>query len=95
MNLAAILRAEHLGVKDFKTHLCQIIKTNKPHVVTEHGKPKQFLIPYEEMIEIVEILEELSDIKLLREIQSARKSYKKNKESIPLHRLWKEIGLEK
>lgn len=95
MNLTAILRAEHLGIKEFKTHICQILKANKPQIITDHGRPRQFVIPYEEMIEIVEVLEELSDPEFLKEIQQARKFCKKNKESIPASKLWREMGLEK
>lgn len=95
MSLAAILRADYLGIKEFKEHLCQILKQNKPRIITEYGKPKQFVIPYDEMVEIIEILEELSDPAFLKEIQSARKSYKKGKKAVPSSKLWKEMGIEK
>ena len=95
MSLAAILRADYLGIKEFKEHLCRILKQNKPHIITEYGKPKHLVIPYDEMFEIIEILEELSDPAFIKEIQAGRKSYKKGKEAVPANKLWKEMGIEK
>lgn len=95
MTLAAILNADYLGIKEFKEHLCKILKKNKPHIITEYGKPKQFIIPYNEMIEIVEILEEMSDPEFIKEIQTSRKSYKKGKEQVPVNKLWAELGIKK
>lgn len=92
MNIASILKADYIGIKELKTNLCKIIDKNKPCIVTERGKPKQFMIPYEEMVEIIEILEELANPEIIQEIQSARKSCRGGG-GISLNKLWKELGI--
>ena len=75
MNLStAILKAPHVGVRELKAHLSQRLRSGKPLVVTEHGDPKQVMIPYETVIDIVETLEELNDEALVRSVRLSRKA---------------------
>jgi len=93
MSLATnLLRAETIGVKELKNHLSVVLKQRKARVVTDRNKPKHFLIPYEDMVEIAEIVEELSSAKLLRDIAEGRRSYRKGK-WIPLETLAKDLKL--
>ena len=84
MNLAELMKARYVGVRDLKTHLSALLDKNKPLIVTERGRPRHFVIPYGEMIEIVDILKEASDPKLVAEVERARDSYKKG-HAVPLN----------
>jgi hypothetical protein len=84
MNLASLLRAEHVGIRDLKIRLSAFLDKNKPLVVTARGKPRHFVVPYEEMLEIVDILEEASDPRLVAEVERARRAYKAG-HGVPLH----------
>ncbi|MGZ8381937.1 MAG: hypothetical protein ACXW4C_09610 [Nitrospira sp.] len=57
-----------------------------------HGKPVSFLVPYEDMLDLVEALDELKDKKLLGEIKRARTEYAEGK-AVPAERLFKKMGL--
>jgi hypothetical protein len=57
-----------------------------------HGDPISFLVPYEDMLDLVETHDELKDKKLLGEIERARAEYNQGK-SVPAERLFKRIGL--
>ena len=94
MTLAAqLLRAEPIGVKELKNTLSAVLKRKKPRVVTDHNKPRHFLIPHEDMLEIVEVLEELSDPKLLRQVAEGRESYRKGHWT-PFENLTKKLRLK-
>ncbi|MEK7287024.1 MAG: hypothetical protein AAB091_00495 [Elusimicrobiota bacterium] len=77
MNVSHLMRARHVGIKDFKIHLSAFLDQNKPLLVTERGNPKHFVVPYEEMLEIIDILEEASDPNLVAQVERARMAYKK------------------
>ena len=61
-------------------------------MVLSHGKPVSFLVPFEDMLDLVETLDELKDKKLLGEIERARTEYAQKKE-VPAERLFKKMGL--
>jgi hypothetical protein len=61
-------------------------------MVLSHGKPVSFLVPYEDMLELVETLDELKDKKLLTEIERARAEYRQGK-AVPVERLFEKMGL--
>lgn len=93
MTLAtALLRAPHVGVRDLKAHLSERMKTKKPLIVTEHGEPKQVLIPYEAIVEIAEILDELNDKELVKAVRLSRKSAEEGLPGIPVETLFKKIS---
>lgn len=91
MTVATLLRAKHVGIKELKDHLSELLRNHEPIVATDRGAPTYFLIPYDEMIEVVEILEELSDPEIVRNIQEGRKAYKKGG-WVPVSNLWKKLG---
>ena len=92
MNVASLLRAKHVGIKELKDHLSALLKKHQPLVATDHGDPTYFLVPYEDMIEIVEILEEISDPTVVRSMQEGRRAYKKGG-WIPVSNLWRKLGI--
>ncbi|MBI4677329.1 MAG: hypothetical protein HY748_07075 [Elusimicrobia bacterium] len=94
MSLAAqLLRAESIGVRELKNHLSAVLHRGKPRIVTERNKPRHFLVPYEDMMEIIEIIEELSDPKLLVQLAQTRESYRKGK-WVPLETTAKDLRLK-
>ncbi len=92
MTLAtALLKAPHIGVRDLKAHLSEKLKSRKPLVVTDHGEPKQVLMPYEDAVTLAEIFEELSDKGLVKLVTMGRKAIKAGFEGIPIEESFKEI----
>ena len=90
MTVSALLKAKHIGVKSFRTHLSRLVRDQEPYVITYRGHPQDFVIPYDDMVEFIEILEELSNPELLKQIAEGRKDYQKGG-WIPVSRLWKKL----
>ncbi len=92
MTLAAsILRATHIGVRDLKNHLSQRLKTSKPIVVTEHGRPKRVILPYDVVVEISEILEEIEDKALAGWVKLSRRARNEGVKSVPVAESFKKF----
>jgi len=92
MTISQIMKATHMGVRELKNTLPSVLKSHKPVVATEHGKPTYFLLPYEEMVEIVEMLEEARDSQLVSLVAEGRKAYGKGGWR-PSSKLWKKLDL--
>ena len=93
MSTASLLRkAKPVNVREAQAQLSKLIRSKSPSMVLSHGKPVSFLVPYEEMLDLVETLDELKDTKLLREIERARTEYAQGK-TVPAERLFKKLGL--
>ncbi|MBI5410585.1 MAG: hypothetical protein HZA21_01185 [Nitrospirae bacterium] len=93
MTTAALLRkAKPVNVREAQAKLSQLISSKVPSLVLSHGKPVSFLMPYEEMLDLVEMLEELKDQKLLKEIAKARSEYAQGK-SVSAERLFQKMRL--
>jgi antitoxin (DNA-binding transcriptional repressor) of toxin-antitoxin stability system len=93
MTVVSLLRkAKPVNVREAQAKLSQLIRSKSPSMVLSHGKPVSFLVPYEEMLDLVEMLDELKDTKLLHEIARARGEYARGK-SVPAERLLRKMGL--
>jgi antitoxin (DNA-binding transcriptional repressor) of toxin-antitoxin stability system len=84
-------RARPVNVREAQAQLSKLIRSKSPSMVLSHGKPVSFLVPYEDMLDLVESLEELKDKKLLGEIVRARNEYARGK-AVPAERLFKKMG---
>ena len=92
MNSANLLRkAKPVNVREAQAQLSRLIRSKSPSMVLSHGKPVSFLVPYEDMLDLVESLDELKDQKLLGEIAKARAEYAQEK-AVPAERLFKKMG---
>jgi len=92
MTTVSLLRkAKPVNVREAQAKLSQLIKSRSPSMVVSHGKPVSFLVPYEEMLDLVETLDELKDTKLLREIARMRAEYARGR-AVPAERLFRKIG---
>lgn len=92
MSSANLLRkAKPINVREAQAHLSKLIRSKSPSMVLSHGKPVSFLVPYEDMLDLVESLDELKDKKLLGEIAKARGEYAEGK-AVPAERLFKRLG---
>ncbi len=92
MTLAtSLLKAEHIGVRELKTHLSERLNSGKPLIVTEHGEPKQVMMPYGSIIELVEIIEELNDNEHLKDVQEAKRAIKSGSKGIGIAQSFKKI----
>ena len=93
MSSANLLRkAKPVNVRQAQAQLSRLIRSKSPSMVLSHGKPVSFLVPYEDMLDLVETLDELKDMKLLGEIERARTEYAKGK-AVPAERLFRKMGL--
>lgn len=78
MNVAtALLRANHMGIRDFKDHLSSVLKRAGPTVITDNGTPQNVVMPYEDVMELIDILDELQDPDTLKIIAKGRKAIKR------------------
>lgn len=89
--LSFLRKAKPVNVREAQARLSQLIKSKSPSMGVSHGKPVSFLVPYEEMLDLVELLDELKDRKLLEEIARARADYAKGK-SVPAERLFRKVA---
>jgi antitoxin (DNA-binding transcriptional repressor) of toxin-antitoxin stability system len=93
MKAASIQRnPKPVNVREAQARLSRLVKSKLPSMVCSHGKPVSFLVPYEDMLDLLDTLEELKDAKLLKEIARARDEYAKGK-SISAERLFRRMGL--
>jgi len=84
-------KAKTVNFREAQAQLSKLIRSKSPSMVLSHGKPVSFLVPYEDMLDLVETLDELKDKKLLGEIERARKEYAQGK-AVPAERLFKKMG---
>lgn len=93
MNATDLLRkAKPVNVREAQAKLSKLIRSKSPSMVLSHGKPVSFLVPYEDMLNLVDTLAELKDKKLLGEIERGRIEYAQGKE-VSAERLFKKMGL--
>ena len=93
MTAKSLLRqSKPVNVREAQATLSRLIRSKKPSLVLSHGKPVSFLVPYEEMLELLERLDDLKDQKLLDEIARARLEYAEGK-AVPAERLFRKMGL--
>ena len=85
-------KAKPVNVREAQAQLSKLIRSKSPSMVLSHGKPVSFLVPYEDMLDLVETLDELKDKKILGEIERARKEYAQGK-AVPAEHLFKKMGL--
>jgi len=85
-------KAKPVNVREAQAQLSKLIRSKSPSMVLSHGKPVSFLVPYEDMLDLVETLDELKDKKLLGEIERARKEYAQGK-TVPAEHLFRKMGV--
>jgi antitoxin (DNA-binding transcriptional repressor) of toxin-antitoxin stability system len=93
MSATHLLRkAKPINVREAQAQLSKLIRSKSPSMVLSHGKPVSFLVPYEDMLDLLETLDDLKNTKLLGEIERARAEYAQGK-AVPAERLFKKMGL--
>jgi antitoxin (DNA-binding transcriptional repressor) of toxin-antitoxin stability system len=93
MTASSLLRkAKPVNVREAQARLSQLIRSKAPSMVLSHGRPVSFLVPYEDMLDLLDKLEELKDTKLLREIARARTEYARG-EAVSAERLFRKMAL--
>jgi antitoxin (DNA-binding transcriptional repressor) of toxin-antitoxin stability system len=89
MTTKSLLReAKPVNVREAQAKLSSLIGSKKPSLVLSHGKPVSFLVPYEEMLDLLEMIDELKDKRLIEQIAEARSKYAGGK-SVPAERRFK------
>lgn len=88
MSATNLLRkAKPVNVRAAQAQRSKLIRSKSPSMVLSHGKPGSFLVPDEDMLDLIESLDKLKDKKLLR----ARMEYTQGK-AVPAERLFKKLG---
>jgi prevent-host-death family protein len=76
MSALTLVRAgEYIGARQLRQRLAQVLKSEKPFFVTEHGKPVKVMLPYAKFLDLLEAVDELKDNFLIREVAQCRKEY--------------------
>ena len=88
-----IVRAGHIGVKDLRDHAPKYMRDNQVYLVTRHGRPTKFLVPYEEMAELIDILDELSDPETMKMVAEGRMAIAKGEKPVPVKKAWQRLGI--
>ncbi len=88
-----IARAGHVGVKELRDHAPQYMRDDQVYLVTRHGRPTKFLVPYEEMAELMDILDELSDPETLEMVAKGRRAIAAGEKPVPVKKVWQRLGL--
>ena len=83
-----LLKADHVGVRDLKTHLSRRLKMDKPLVVTDHSQPVKVIMPYQDMVELLDMLDEMTDEAALAAVQEGRQAIKSGAKGIPVSKLF-------
>jgi prevent-host-death family protein len=87
----ALLRAEHIGVRELREHLSQRLKGTKPLIVTERGTPTKVIISYQDILELVEMFDEIRDRSLLEMVREGRSAIKRGVKGIEVSKLFRQI----
>jgi PHD/YefM family antitoxin component YafN of YafNO toxin-antitoxin module len=96
MTLASILlKAPHIGVRQFKARLSRFLKSKNPLIITDRGVPVEIVIPYVEALEMVDLIDEATDLETLSLVQEGRDAIKKGAKGISVERLFKKIRKER
>ena len=83
-----LLKADHVGVRDLKTHLSHRLKTNRPLVITDHSQPVKVIMPYADMVELLDMLDEMTDEAALAAVQEGRGAVRSGVKGVPVSRLF-------
>ena len=75
--LTMVRKGEYIGARELRQRLSQVIRSDKPFFVTEHGKPVKVMVSYAAFLELLEAVEELKDNFLVREVSQGRVEYRK------------------
>jgi len=85
-----ILKADRIGIRDFKEHLST--KTlNNLLVITDRGKPVSVNLPYSDVLELIDMLDELSDLETIKTISAGRQAIEDGAEGVPVSNLFDKI----
>ena len=66
-----LLKAPRFGIKDFKTHISERIRSRRAMVLLDRGEPKKVIIEYNELIEMIELIDDLQDKGLIQLVHEA------------------------
>ena len=53
-NVFDLLKAEHIGIGEYRIKLTDMVSRQAPKIVTMNGEPKHIMVPYLKMLEILE-----------------------------------------
>ncbi len=96
MTLASILlKAPHVGVRQFKSHLSRLLNQGNPLIITEHGVPVDVVIPYQEALEMVDLIDEATDLETLKAVQKGRLAVKRKVKGVPVLGLFERLRKER
>ncbi len=85
-----LLKSDHVGIREFRDHLCGIFRKEKnPVVITDRGSPVKVLMSYKDMVELLEFIDELSDSNTMRNIQEGVEAIERGAKGVSFSRVYK------
>jgi hypothetical protein len=86
-----LLRSPHVGLRELREGLSANLRKNRTMIVTDRGVPKNVILPYADVIEILEMIDELTDATTLKNIREGRAAVRAGAPGVPFSRLAREI----
>lgn len=86
-----LLKAPHIGVRDLKENLSKFLRGNAPLVITDHGRPVDVILPYEDMMNLVDIVDEITDAGTLKTVLEGKKAVSSGASGVAVARLFKAV----
>lgn len=86
-----LLKAPHVGVRELKAQLSRFLKNNKATIITDRGKPKNVIVAYDDLLELVDVVDELSDKMTMKLVKEGRKAIGEGAEGIPVSQLFSKL----
>ena len=74
--MGLVREGTHIGVRELRENLAQVLKSPRTYFVTDHGKPVRAVLSYPVLLELLEMLEELKDKNLIRDVARGRDEYR-------------------
>ena len=81
-----LLKADHVGVRDFKSNFSKRLKSTMPVVITDHSQPVKVIIGYEDMLDLLDMLDEMTDPDTVKAVMEGRKAIAAGAKGIPISR---------
>lgn len=86
-----LLKAPHVGIRDLKAHFSKLLKDYPTMIITDRGKPKNVIVSYNEILELIDIIDEITDKTTLNLVQEGRKAINKGSKGVPVSELFSKM----
>jgi hypothetical protein len=86
-----LLKAPRYGIRDFKSHLSERIRSKKAMILVDRGEPKKVIMDYDELVGLLELVEDLHDKELMQLVREGRAAAERGERGISVERSFASI----